>query len=389
MGLLVVFLTAPVALFAQQGKVRVIVENASIRAKPDMSGEVIDVAVPMDTILDVQNKVGEWFEIKISSQMGVSITGYIHEMFVEIIDAEDVSQPAQPVTTQPVTTPPVYTPPPPAYTPPRDGTAKGAFGIHGAYGLGPSLSETSDYNFRWGPWILLQYAEDTGFIDHKVKNPMGFGASFSYLFFDGFGIEFRFDMFFKQSVIAEESISDYTMDWKWLVPPYGPYDYSESYDVTGEMSVMPISLNLIYKFQSGSFAPYITAGGTFFLGKIVVDTFAGKSFSFLLGNQYIDNLIVPIYVDDSLSQFGFNAGAGVDIMITPSVAFHFGGTYFVGSNATFPWMADAGTISSSYFELDFDLTQDDVDDIMDDLNILPLEVNLSFFQILFGIKILF
>jgi|GEM_PF-2735705 len=395
LGLLVVLLAVPGIIKAEEGKVKVIVENASIRAKPDMSGEVIDVAIPIDTILNVQSKVGEWFEIKITSQLGVSITGYIHEMFVEAAREGDVSVPSQPVLTQPtmtapVTTAPVYAPPPPTYAPPRDDIPKGAFGIYGAYGLGPTLLASSSYNFTWGPWIWLQYADDTGTLYHKVKNPMGFGASFSYLFFEGFGIQIKFDMFFKQSLIAADSGSDYTIDWRWSTPPFGPYDESESWDATGELSVMPISFNLIYKFQAGSIAPYITAGGTYFLGKVMFDMFAGKSFSWTSGwSQYIDYFDVPIYVDDSIAQFGFNAGAGVDIMITPSVAVNLAGTYFIGSKVNYNWMADAGTYLGNFFDLDWDLNQDFVDSIMENLNIPPLEVNLTFFQILFGIKILF
>jgi hypothetical protein len=47
-------------------------------------------------IYDVEKKIGEWYEIKFYSKIGVLITGYIHQMFVEVVSEEAVPKPKVP-----------------------------------------------------------------------------------------------------------------------------------------------------------------------------------------------------------------------------------------------------------------------------------------------------
>lgn len=69
-------LTAPL-------KVKVIVHNSSIRATPELEGKVL-AKVAQNTILESESKQGKWYKI-IFENKGVKISGFIHEMSVEVV----------------------------------------------------------------------------------------------------------------------------------------------------------------------------------------------------------------------------------------------------------------------------------------------------------------
>jgi hypothetical protein len=77
---------------AEEQKVKVVVEKASIRLEPSMESEII-ASPDVGAIYDVEKKIGEWYEIKFYSKIGVLITGYIHQMFVEVVSEEAAPKP--------------------------------------------------------------------------------------------------------------------------------------------------------------------------------------------------------------------------------------------------------------------------------------------------------
>ena len=60
--------------------VKVIVDNASIKEDPAITSKTI-ARVPIDTILEVQDRTGEWYKV-IWEKEGIQITGFIHELLV-------------------------------------------------------------------------------------------------------------------------------------------------------------------------------------------------------------------------------------------------------------------------------------------------------------------
>jgi len=79
-GLFLIFFLC-VSLEAAPVKVKVIVDNSSIRATPELGGKVL-AKVSQNTILESESKQGEWYKVKFERE-GVQITGFIHEMTVE------------------------------------------------------------------------------------------------------------------------------------------------------------------------------------------------------------------------------------------------------------------------------------------------------------------
>jgi DNA-binding beta-propeller fold protein YncE len=64
-------------------KVKVIVDNASIKATPEIGSPTLANAA-LGTLLDVEMKQGEWYKIT-TTRGGAPVTGYIHELLVEEI----------------------------------------------------------------------------------------------------------------------------------------------------------------------------------------------------------------------------------------------------------------------------------------------------------------
>jgi len=71
-------------------KVKVIAENANIKATPELGGQVL-AGVPINTILDSELKQGEFYRV-VWTKDGIPITGYIHEFHVQEISGGEAQQ---------------------------------------------------------------------------------------------------------------------------------------------------------------------------------------------------------------------------------------------------------------------------------------------------------
>jgi DNA-binding beta-propeller fold protein YncE len=72
-------------------KVKVIVDNAAIKATPEIGGQTL-ANVPLHTVLDAELKQGEFYKISLTKD-GAQIIGFVHELLVEET-AEGETQPA-------------------------------------------------------------------------------------------------------------------------------------------------------------------------------------------------------------------------------------------------------------------------------------------------------
>jgi opacity protein-like surface antigen len=89
-------------------QVRVLIDNANIRTRPELDAEVMDVAAK-GTLFDVIEKAGPWYTIRMGEDgTGKTVTGYIHESMVEL------SGDASPKPQNRLEPPPAPPPPPPA-----------------------------------------------------------------------------------------------------------------------------------------------------------------------------------------------------------------------------------------------------------------------------------
>lgn len=375
--ILVFLLVCPFSVQAQTQKIRVVVKNASIRLSPSMDSEVLRKP-NIGAVFDVVKKVDEWYEVKFTSTVGVEITGYIHEMFVELMQTEVVPE-REPEIRQPVEV--EVQREPPAYP-------KSEVMLSFRYPFGYSLNETSVYSTTWGPYVELQSVSESVSIGHQLKGPLGFGVAFNQLLFGGLGIQVRFDMNTKD-MITDDSLSGYTLNFNW----YGrsTSTFTDEWPVTGEISLMILSLNLSYKALGlGMIAPHISAGVSYFTGSMLVETnnaIAGTWINWDTLMQYIDWWAVPFEIDSKISSIGFNAGAGIDIILMPNLALTLGARYYYASEIQEHWQLFAGSYDSTNYIASWDISQEIVDHIQE--NISHFVFNPSFFSVLFAIKLMF
>jgi hypothetical protein len=66
-------------------KLKVVAEQANIRLKPDISSIIIR-QVPKETILNSAGKEDEWFIVILPSNHEASVTGYVHESLVVVLE---------------------------------------------------------------------------------------------------------------------------------------------------------------------------------------------------------------------------------------------------------------------------------------------------------------
>jgi DNA-binding beta-propeller fold protein YncE len=71
-------------------KVRTVVDNASVKASPEIGAKSL-VKLPLNSTLEVKDKQGEWYKVSFEKD-GATIEGYIHEMLVEDAPGETAVQ---------------------------------------------------------------------------------------------------------------------------------------------------------------------------------------------------------------------------------------------------------------------------------------------------------
>lgn len=129
------------ALSAETTVLKVKVQSANIRTQPDINAAVVKQA-KMGTLLESEQMVGDWYEVSVTNDLGVTLTAYIHANVVDVVSGGAAVQPeAQPVVR---TTPPARTQAPAyerQYAPAK--TYPGGFKVMAAYGMA-SLTYSED-----------------------------------------------------------------------------------------------------------------------------------------------------------------------------------------------------------------------------------------------------
>jgi opacity protein-like surface antigen len=379
----------PTFTHAQKQKIRVVVENANIRMQPNMESEVIENP-PVGSVFEVEKKIGEWYEIRFPSKVGLMITGYIHEMLVELEEeapkVEKKVAPPPPPRREAVQPPP---PPPPIARRAEEFKRFSVF-ISGNIPI-YSQSVTTDWSDSWSFQYLNRIDEGgTVTLDNKSSIP-GFGGGFVVMFTENIGIEGRIDY---MSGKVENS-ADFSVEWTWSAAGGGgSYSDALTYDVEeGSLSLMPISINLHARFPMNSnIVPYISGGLSIFTGKFSASTDMGDAGSWYYTiwpywYQYIDWFTYQYTIDESITGAGGNLGAGLAIQVSPNISINMEARYFIGPTKSFEWVLERKTYES--LEFGFEASDDFLDYAEELMNTVPVEVKTSFPSFNIGIRIEF
>ena len=82
--------------YAEKIKLRVVVEKANVRSKPDLGSPVIR-KIPMGAILEAEEQIGEWFKVILSyNENNIPEIGYVHLSVVEIVEEKPPIPPPKP-----------------------------------------------------------------------------------------------------------------------------------------------------------------------------------------------------------------------------------------------------------------------------------------------------
>jgi len=377
-GLLILALASPLAGQETGTKIKVVVENASIRLKPTLDSEAIEENVVVGTIYTSDKKVGEWYEIKFESKLGLALLGYINEMYVEAVGEAAPTPPEAklPEVKQPEVKQPERPPRPEV---PTFGNPKMEIFIGAGMGFGSFLNEGTNYVQSWTLNFVNGFEE--GQIRHKLNNPFSLGLSFSYFLNEGLGLRLRLDPNLGQKISGGKSL--YSADYSW---GGGAGSDQAEWGVSGSLSVTPLSLNLVYKIPAGMFTPYVSAGLSYFLASFKADTTVGWAWAW--GPNVYDYTPIPASIDEKLNGLGFNLGAGFDFHLGPGLAVAVDATYFlVGKKNDLSWYVAPNQdyyfnfYTNNYVTFDPGYAQGFSD------RLGKVQVSLSFFKILVGLKL--
>ena len=342
-------------------KIKVISENAAVRLRPDPGSEAVVQKVAVGMVYESAGKTGEWYEIRHQSDIGVMITGYIHEKDVEVM--KEVLETIL------------------AERGAKRRAVEMAFG--GGMVGGSFLDGTSAYSTTWSN-NLLKSVNESGTVALAAKKPASVGFSLTYFLSENLGIGLRVDYNLAQKISGQ---SDFSLNWEFTSGTKG--SVADQWNATGDLSVWPVSLNLVYKIGGGGmFHPYLGAGVSYFMGSVKANSTMGYAITFVdAGYQYIDYVDLPLRLDKSLNAVGFNLGGGLDVLFAKSVGLNIDLAYFLGKKSEFNWTVLPGTYvgnfnaAKSWSFSDAFLAQ----------NIDPIpapKIGLSFFKIQAGLKIL-
>lgn len=75
-------------------KVRVTTQDAGLKAAPDLGSNTL-ARLPLNTLLQVEDKQGEWYKVIFEAADGKRLTGFIHEMLVTAVEEAVVTSPVK------------------------------------------------------------------------------------------------------------------------------------------------------------------------------------------------------------------------------------------------------------------------------------------------------
>lgn len=315
-SLIIVFLLIlPAISHAQKQRIKVTVRNASIRMQPNVDSEIV-LTPPVGSTFEVEKKLGDWYEVKFTSDIGVLITGYIHSMFVEAI--EEQPEPEREIVPQPAK--PKLKPVPARVRPQAARQTRFNVSIGGLFS---SAYLINDYEYS-APTALGEdlYVYDT------FESPEAFGFSAGVGFFVMPRIE----------VTGSVATMSGTPWWSLELDMPSPYYYDDyRFDTvdTDTISTAPTfkknMLNFgvnIYLIKKNSLGVYVGGGGT--LIKATLDLVYEVTFTHTWYPPTLDHDVTidsVTFEETDLSTFGAHFRAGVDFKVGRNISLYAEGRY--------------------------------------------------------------
>lgn len=292
-------------------KIRVTVNTANVRLKPDLKSMVIGL-VSGGQVLEVLEKVENWYFINLPpDDKGIVVSGYIHRSVVEEISPETSPPPeekkAEKEKSQ-VSLKKIASPPPsqavvkPAqineFKPEKPGRKRFFVRLGGGY-----ASKTYSYSNNWS----FPLYHENGQVNEGYKvdsSGVTFDGGFGFFFLPNVGVGLSFVPVAGKTTGIFDAIFPH--------PFYFNLNREASWEKTDlKYSATEIHLNLIFSFSASSrFNVYLSGGGTYFTG-VKIENLKVIQWN-EAGYPYFEVSLNPEYAFYTKDCFGLNVGGGLD-----------------------------------------------------------------------------
>ncbi len=309
---------------AQTYVLKVKVQAANVRSEPDRNAAVVKT-LQLGTILESQNKLGEWFEIIVDDGRGNKVSAYINTSVVDIVST-GAAQPVQPPVQPPVQAP-QQPAPAPVYPQPVSYAAPKVYSRGGIRLLGGLTNSNISYD-------KSRAAEADKYIKSRM-GPMG-GIGFEI----GSQFSFEIDIMYMPKGVKFQGRYDATAEGGGMV----------DFNVEMAMNAVSIPVFIKIKILPGS-TPFLFGGGE--VGYIL----DGKLKSTITQNGETQNSEEDLFKADANGQTGLNRidygavfGAGFEINLG-GMKFTIEGRYHMGLANLFKQTTTSegqGSTSSDY-----------------------------------------
>jgi len=294
---------------AQKPRIKVTVENASIRIKPDAASDII-ANTALGSVYDVEAKTGEWYEVKHRTNVGILVTGYIHEMFVELEKA-----PGDKIATREAQ---AKVPPPPAREPPAAEQLGPTPGIHFGFKLGALAAFWSGYNYEYSMTMYGETMRITDAVDKSVA--MGFNVEAGVFFTRNF--EFTAGL----NILSKKTVGNYGFELPNM------YLYNDiATDEAGanpNRRIMEVDFGLNYHIVTGgALTPYVGLGGAYVMAKMDLLEDITYQETYFSDNKHSLTITDVALIEKTVNKFGFFGRAGLNIEIARNISVFLEGKY--------------------------------------------------------------
>jgi outer membrane protein W len=280
LGFAILCFGAAVSAQGEAGKITVTVADATIHAGPSLETQVIERPT-VGSVFEVVQKTGDWYEVKLPSRLGMTMTGFIHVKFLGQTAGEAQAQTA------------------PAAAGAAQTAAPKRFNI--SLGLLYQRQKGYDYVFSL-PWYHTSLAIYDAVDGH---NAFGFQAGAGYFITNSIQLELGFGY----SSASPEGIYGTDIPVDTLNNEHGEAS------VDHKFSEMVISFGLNYHFlHEGQARPYIGAGGSYISS--TMEFIEDFTFDYTTQVEVSD----PVLSEETVETFGFYFKGGLDYLVSESIA---------------------------------------------------------------------
>jgi hypothetical protein len=296
---LVSFLIGPVFAQAQKQKIKVTTEGATIRVKPDAASEVM--ATPeVGTVFEVEAKIEDWFEIKLKTDLGVVVTGYIHAIYVET--EEPAAEEAEPAEVKEPEAEPAQ--PAPTAVPKMPKPAERSLQL--SLRLGGLYAAMAGYDYEF----TMTYYQEPMTVTESVAKAGGMGPNFE--------LGIRFLKFLEVTAGFTSTSKEMAGKYSFSLP--NRYMFNDiAYDDAEEnpsrkVTVLDFGINF-HPVRRGPIRPYFGLGGSSVTAKLDLLKDMVYRETIYSNNTHKIEITEVQLVNKSFNKFGFHVRGGLDFRL--------------------------------------------------------------------------